>query len=59
LVILGFACCRKPELHPKIDHGAAVIPAATALLKARGRDDGSVELHHATGSTEIGVGSRA
>jgi hypothetical protein len=27
----------------------AVIPAATALLKARGRDDGSVELHHAMG----------
>jgi len=27
----------------------AVIPAATALLKARSRGDGSVELHHHRG----------
>jgi len=27
----------------------AVIPSATALLRARRRDDGSVELHHVPG----------
>ena len=27
----------------------AIIPAATALLRARSRDDGSVELHHHRG----------
>jgi hypothetical protein len=27
----------------------AVFPAATALLRARSRDDGSVELHHHRG----------
>jgi hypothetical protein len=34
----------------------AVIPAATALLKARGRDDGSVELHHAMGHDPLDSG---